>query len=116
MPPELRPGKARGRERETWIEAPRLPIEAGRAVEGFGIRVALAASLLKLSLQKEIVSFWIASRRSGYGFRLAHGELGLQGVGDLLRNFTLNREEVSTVAVVAFPPKVCLGPRIDELN
>src|SRR2546423_6504084 len=104
MPPEPIAGEACGREREARVEAQGPPVEVGSTIKRFCICQAFAPSLFILPSQKQVVSLWIACGCRSQHDRFVRRELRAQSIADFLRDFALDGEDVSQVAVVVFCP------------
>src|SRR5262245_37320649 len=116
MPPEPVAGKACSRDSETRVETQRLPVEVGSTTKRFCSYQAFGPSLFILPSQKQIVSLWIACGCRSQHHRFTRRELRSQSIADFLRDFALDGEDVSQIAVVVFCPNAPARTRINELN
>ena len=116
MPPEPVAGEACGRESETRVETQGPPVEVGSTIKRFCSCQAFAPSLFILPSQKQVVSLWIACGCRCQHDRFARRELRAQSIADFLRDFALDGEDVSQVAVVVFCPNAPVRTCINELN
>src|SRR5439155_2076542 len=116
MPPEPIAGEACGRESETRVKTQGSPVEVGSTIKRFCSCQAFAPSLFILPSQKQVVSLWIACGCRCQHDRFVRRELRAQSSSDFLRDFALDGEDVSQVAVVVFCPNAPVRTCINELN
>src|ERR1043166_8520716 len=99
MPPEPVAGEACGRDRETGVETQGPPVEVRSTIKRFCSYQAFAPSLFILPSQKQVVSLWIACGCRCQHDRFTRRDLRAQSIADFLRNFALDGEDFSPVAV-----------------
>ena len=82
-----------------------------------GRRLELASRCSILAFQEKIIGHaGLSSARSTSVLASAGDKLRLQRIGDFLRDFALDGEDIFHVAVVGFGPKMGIGAGIDELH
>src|SRR4030095_3041089 len=116
MPPEPVAGEACGRDSETRVETQGPPVEVGSTIKRFCSYQAFSPSLFILPSQKQVVSFWITCGGCRQHDRFARRELRAQDITDFLRDFALDGEDVSQVAIVVFCPNALVRTCINEFN
>src|SRR6476620_2557654 len=114
MPPEPVAGEACGRDSETRVETQGPPVEVGSTIKRFGSYQAFAPSLFILPSQKQVVSLWITCGCRCQRDRFTRRELRAQSIADFLRDFALDGEDISQVAVVVFCPNAPVRGCVDK--
>ena len=66
------------------------PPKSGGTLEWFSFEGALRLALLVFTLQERVISFRIFRWCGGQSIRFIRRKLGLQSIGDLLRNFAFD--------------------------
>src|SRR5215472_9906740 len=109
-------GQTRGGKGKVRIASQRLLVETSRSIKGFGFEQVFGFSLCIFPFQEQVISFRILRWRSRQAVGLSGCKLGLQRIGDSLRNFAFNGKDILYAAVVGLGPKMRIGARVYQLN
>src|SRR5437763_2685479 len=99
-----------------WI-APHCLLQQRDGLKQTSLRIRIICQVAQLrGAQKKVVSDQVASRRAvDLGF-FSGRQMCLQLLCDCLRDFALNSEYISPVAIIGLRPEMRVGTRVNELG
>src|SRR3954453_23325163 len=104
--PQLADSQPSDGQGETWVPRDRFPVEMSGLVKRIRLEITVRNALLKLSLEKEVISVRVFGWRLSYPVRFRRRKFCLQRVGNFLRHLTLDRKDILHVAIVSLGPEM----------